>query len=260
MVMKCVLWSCERCPTVISQQSLKFLRYILGTVYSPGFAVAIAISEKVPTIYSTVLCGKYFPLLMFLVSEQVQEQRWMLQNFFPLPSAVLFFPLDVDAVMFPKCHKIRTAICDVILFPWSLPKATENGILFLVQFSGGIGDSLFCMGELGIPGLLLEVHFSAPKRGAVNSANSVYIRVGSWLDHMWDRKWSKILLKVMVVPGLQLCKPRGFLLVGKLEPDGRLTGAHKGETPVIPGSPGTGRGILSAQQTYICTCIIPAVF
>lgn len=247
--MKCVLWSCEPCPTVISQQSLKFLRYILGTVYSPGFAVVIAISEKVPITYSTVLCGKHCPCLRFLVSEQVHEQRWMLQNFFPLPLAVPLFQLDADAVMFPKCHKIGIAICDVILFPRCLPEATENAILFLAWFSGGIGDSLFCMGELGIPGLLLEVHFSAPKRGAVNS---VCIRVGSWLDHMWDRKWSKILLKVMVIPGLQLCKPRGFLLVGKLEPDGRLTGAHKGEMPMIPGSPGPGRGTsLLSKPVYV---------
>lgn len=34
----------------------------------------------------------------------------------------------------------------------------------------------------------------------------------------------------MVIPGLQLCKPRGFLLVGKLEPDERLTvGMSRGD-------------------------------
>lgn len=34
----------------------------------------------------------------------------------------------------------------------------------------------------------------------------------------------------MVIPGLQLCKPRGFLIVGKLEPDERLTvGTSRGD-------------------------------
>lgn len=61
----------------------------------------------------------------------------------------------------------------------------------------------------------------------------------------------------MVIPGLQLCKPPGFLLVGKREPDEGLTGAHGGEMPEIPG---TGRGILSAQQTCMYTPVIPAVF
>lgn len=159
-------------------------------------------------------------------------------------------------VTLPRCHRIRIAICNVILFPWSLPKAIENGILFLTQFLGSTGGSLFCMGELGIPGLLLKVHFSSTKERC-SSANSVYIRVGSWLDHMWDRKWLKILIKDMVIPGLQLCKPPGFLLVGKREPDEGLTGAHGGEMPVIPG---TGRGILSAQQTCMYTPVIPAVF
>lgn len=43
------------------------------------------------------------------------------------------------------------------------------------------------------------------------------------LDHMSDPRLSEILVKLMAVPGLQMCKPRDFLLVGKSVTDERLT-------------------------------------
>lgn len=70
-----------------------------------------------------------------------------------------------------------------------------------------------------------------------------------WLDHMSDPRWSKILVKVMAVPGLQLCKPRDFLLMGKSEADERLT---EGISKVDIFDPMEAwhqqRGILSGQE------------
>ncbi|KAF4793545.1 hypothetical protein TURU_110080 [Turdus rufiventris] len=40
---------------------------------------------------------------------------------------------------------------------------------------------------------------------------------------MSDPRLSEILVKLMAVPGLQMCKPRDFLLVGKSVTDERLT-------------------------------------
>lgn len=64
-----------------------------------------------------------------------------------------------------------------------------------------------------------------------------------------DPRWSKILVKVMAVPGLQLCKPRDFLLMGKSEADERLT---EGISKVDIFDPMEAwhqhRGILSGQE------------
>lgn len=257
--MRCVLWSCEACLAVIIPAGLKVLEVHFGDcLFTWLCCIDFDIRKSTNYVQHSSMWEALPPSQILGLWTGIWAKMDTSELLFtaissPALPAGCRCPLGVTL---PRCHRIRIAICNVILFPWSLPKAIENGILFLTQFSGSTGGSLFCMGELGIPGLLLKVHFSSTKERC-SSANSVYIRDGSWLDHMWNRKWLKILIKDMVIPGLQLCKPPGFLLVGKREPDEGLTGAHGGEMPVIPG---TGRGILSAQQTCMYTPVIPAVF
>jgi len=97
MVMRCVLWSCEACLAVIIPAGLKVLEVHFGDSLFTWLCCSDFDIRKSTNYVQHSSVWKHCPRLRFLVSEQVYEQRWTLQNFLSQPSAVLLFQLDADA-------------------------------------------------------------------------------------------------------------------------------------------------------------------